>query len=179
MYSEAESPILNEIGKSLPYEVPVNYFESVSDRLSSVLPKKEAKVVPLFSRTWMKMAAAAVISGLLVFAGISYFNNTNKENGSVIVQRDTIQAENRNLVAKNNAAINNATIVKELSSLSTEELGSFIKNVELNPAKSVTASVPNNTSKKVKDILKDVPVEDLESFLDQVPTGDDELFIID
>jgi hypothetical protein len=67
------SPLLSQIDRKVPFNVPVNYFENL-DIKSIVVPaqKETGRIVSLsFRKRWINYAAAAVITAVL--AGTVYF----------------------------------------------------------------------------------------------------------
>ncbi len=61
------SPLLSSLDKKMPYSVPAGYFENL-------LAKPKAKVVGIFHTRLFRMAAAAVITGILLMSGFYIFN---------------------------------------------------------------------------------------------------------
>ena len=141
------SLVLSFISKEMPYQVPPGYFDGLSHKvLDKVSDRGGARVVPMIKRKWMHIAAAAMVAGIITISGISYFNN----NGTETVTKDPVAVE--------------------LKKATTEELKTFITNTD--------ATVNDNTTvqntAEVKTLLNDVSDKELEAFLDQVPTEDDE-----
>ena len=166
------SAILAAIGKSMPYQVPGKYFDLLPNRILEKLAKPKAKVVPLFSRTWMRVATAAVIGGALVFGGYQLLSgNSDKINtpGTAKVPDTTNQQ----------LARNSAMPVEEIKQVSTKDLEEFIENVEVAAPKGQNKSTKDPNTKDVKELLKDVSVNEMESFLSSLPTADDEFLITD
>jgi hypothetical protein len=150
-----ESAVLSYIGKTMPYDVPPGYFDTLPGALLERLHPSRAKVIPMYRKKWMKMAVAASIAGIIAISGFFYFN-----------KKDSISVNNPQWVAKN---------IKNVSSTAIEE---FIKttDVTLTSTNTTTAQTKPKTA-DVKKLLQDVPDKELETFLDQVPTDDDDLVI--
>ena len=94
------------------------------------------------------MAAAAVVSGIILLSGLAYFKSGTTSADPVAV---------------------------EIKKASTEELNAFIKTAD------VSSTDDNSTAQNTKDVrqlLKDVSDGELETFLNQVPTEDEEEFDI-
>jgi hypothetical protein len=150
-----ESAVLSYIGKTMPYEVPFDYFDNLSGEVLGKLNPSTAKVIPMYRKKWMKMAVAAAIVGIIAISGFFYFN-----------KKGSISVSNPQWVATN---------IKNVSNTAIEE---FIKttDVTLTSTNTTTAQTKPKTA-DIKKLLQDVPDTELESFLDQVPTDDDDLVI--
>lgn len=168
---DEKSPLLSSIGKETPYQVPFNYFQDFSSQLTSKLFKPEAKVIPMFNRSWVRVAAAAVIGGLLFLTGYNFFAPT--PSNEIATTNDTTKKES--VIAQKN--VQPTTIIKEIKSISTKDLETFIKNVDVDDKKHIAKSP--SAIKELKEELKDVSDTELDSFLDQIPTSEDDLTQID
>ena len=166
---EKESPVLAAVGKSLPYTVPNGYFENLAQEVTRRIVKPKAKVIPLFARTWMRAAVAAVIGGIIFTGGYQYFNS-GKETQTGRQPVDT----SKNWVAKNDPAV-----VQDIKNLSTKELDEFIKTVPVSPFKKQKVAVQPAEKSEVKDLLKDVSEKEIDTFLEQLPTAGEDLASID
>jgi len=145
---DEDSVVLIEAGKNMPYQVPSGYFESFA---SSVLKKvkPQAKVIAMNPTRWMRVAAAAVIAGIITISGIVYFSGNQD-----------IKVDNPQWVAK------------KLQNVSDRELDEFVKTSDVNQGN--LATVKNKTVKTadVNRLLQDVPDNELDAFLEQMPTDD-------
>jgi hypothetical protein len=167
--SETESTILTSVGKDLPYSVPQGYFDNLPLELMAKVARPKAKVIPLFARTWMRVASAAIIGGALFIAGNNYFNN--KEEDSIATgPRDT---------TKPFVANSTPLIEQEIKKVSTKELEEFIKGVQENAVKGKTQQPTSSEKDKVKEMLKDVSDVEMETFLSAIPMMDDEFTVTD
>jgi len=169
-YTEEESPVLAAIGKTMPFDVPIGYFANLEEAIVDKVDKPKAKVVPLFARRWMRVAVAAAITGIITLAGYNYYSD----------RPDTQVAANNiaDSSQRQTAALHTEKRVdSELKKVSTNELETFIKNVEVPKNETVKNSAPKK--EEVKQMLDDVTDKDLEAFLEQVPTADEELAVID
>ena len=166
---EIELSLSAALGKTLPYEIPGNYFNDLPAQMLARISKQEGKVVPLYRRTWMRVAAAIVVTGGLVFGGLQIFGN-KQQTGSDNLAAASTQKINGQL------ADNKAPIVQEIKKVSTKDLEEFIKTV---PA---TATAPKKVSPsktETKELLRDVSVNEMESFLAAIPQTEDELAATD
>lgn len=149
--SESEdSLVLSFIDKEMPYEVPPGYFANVPEQvLEKVSPR--GKVVSMGGRKWMRLAVAAMITGLITFSGIAYFNSRS--------------------------SASKVPVTVALKKASTEELKEFIKNTAVViPDEQTPLTARNSSSKNEKaNLFGDVSDKELESFLKQVSTEDEVL----
>ena len=142
------SPLLSSLKKENPYTVPDGYF----DRISTIHQKEEkqraAKVVSLFSRTWFRYAAAAVVTGIIILTGFQLFTTEKEPGGKALAKftRDIIKMDDQQkddmidffdagLDGKETAQVNtdakNSQEVKELlEGVSEEELKDFQEQTE-------------------------------------------------
>lgn len=163
VFAEPKSPVLDLIEKKMPFDVPAGYFQNLE--VAPPVPQ-QAKVVPMRTRV-MRWAAAAAIIGILSLAGYNYFQQ----------DQEAAYAANRDTAAGQTAVVvKDAELETALNQVSLNELETFIENVETPAKKQVTAS---KASSSIEKELRDIPMQDLEMFLDQVPTGDEELALID
>jgi hypothetical protein len=167
---ESDSPVLDAIGRAMPYAVPVGYFESLPTEIMARVDKPKAKVVPLFGRTWMRVASAAAIAGALFLGGNQLLKNSSNDTPSTAVVTST--PGDQNLLADNTQPIE-----KVIKQASTKELEEFISTVHVNPS-ATTESVKNTSDKsEVEALLKDVSTSEMENFLSAMPADDEFLTI--
>lgn len=164
--AEEVSPVLAGIGKGLPYRVPATYFDDLPLQLLAKVNEPKAKVVPLFRRTWGRVAAAAVIAGGLLIGGAQVFTNKSVNDTAHLKPVDTAST----LVAQAQSPVR-----QEIKKLSTEDLENFVRTVPAGAAK-----IKKIASKEAAgQLLKDVSVSDMENFLSDAPPTDEELFATD
>ena len=80
------SPLLGELKKEMPYRVPKGYFEELTKVVPVQEKAKKATVVSLVSRTWFRLAAAAVITGIIVLAGLQFFSTEKEPGGKALAK---------------------------------------------------------------------------------------------
>jgi len=151
---------LNKIGRSIPYTVPAGYFEELPQRiLSKVLSANNlenatqaatgssgAKVISL-GRSWIRYAAAAVVTAVIALAGWLYFRPASDSlgvNPAFVKQLD-----------------------KEIREISDEEILEFT-----NPTSTIyygtAVLAPGELSgSEVHDLLGDVSDEALQQYLQE------------
>ncbi len=152
--SDEESLVLSFIDKQMPYEVPAGYFANVPEQVFQKISDRTSRVVPLMRRKWMRLAVAAMITGIITISGIAYFNKSVDP-----------------------ATTDPVTAVQKAS---TEELNDFINSTAVDlPGDEKLQLTANNTpsKKEVKQLFDDVSDKELENFLDQVQLDDEEFDI--
>ncbi|HET7896201.1 MAG TPA: hypothetical protein VFL47_00980, partial [Flavisolibacter sp.] len=172
VYGNEASALLGAIGKTMPYAVPQGYFENLPQQVLAHVATPKAKVVPLFARTWMRAAVAAAIGGVMFIGGYRLLNsNENEEARAGLSRPDTT----RNMVAKTSPSV-----VQEIKTASTAELDAFIKSVPVNTEKTAKNDIVSpKKNGKVSKMLQNVSVKEIDAFLDQLPSGEEDLALID
>lgn len=131
------SPLLSGLKKEIPYSVPEGYFENLSSSPYSVTIKPQAKVISITSRRWFRLAAAAVVTGVIVMAGF------------IIKNSKVDPAENSYAWVKKNTKKVSTEKIEEFVTLATESVA-------------VTTGIK---AQDVKDLIKDVPENEIQSLL--------------
>lgn len=134
---ERLSPVLSGLMKKMPYSIPDRYFEN----LSVATPK--AKVVSFTHHKWLRYAAAAVVTGIIVLAGFMIFGNKTNEPGT----RSLAKFEKD---------------VKKMDETEKENLIDFI-DAGLNGDESASIKA-DNKSDDIKELLKGISDEELNEF---------------
>ena len=151
---------LNKIGRSIPYTVPTGYFEELPQRMLSKVQSANnlenatqaatgssgAKVISL-GRSWIRYAAAAVVTAVIALAGWLYFRPASDSlgvNPAFVKQLD-----------------------KEIREISDEEILEFT-----NPTSTIyygtAVLAPGELSgSEVHDLLGDVSDEALQQYLQE------------
>lgn len=156
LITEDEAPVmLQGMSKTLPYSVPDGYFENLPAQILSKLPKPETKIISMGSRRWMRYASAAMVAGLMAIAGIFYFNSGSKPSIDAAKQPT-------------------AWVASKLKDVSNKDLEEFIKTTDVTTASTQTAQSGVSTQ-DVRKLLNDVPDEDLNAFLSEVPVETEDL----
>ena len=135
---ESLSPLLSSLKNKNPYSVPAGYFDTVGTKVE----KKEAKVISITRRKWYRLAAAAVVIGIVVIGGLLFFKQ-----GQVSVDNPHAWIE------KNVKKVDKAKI-DELISLTNGDLNDKLDN-ESDVVKKA----------EIKELMKDVPEKEIEEFL--------------
>lgn len=145
---ETISPLLSSLKKEMPYSVPQGYFESLGADIHTAENKPAAKVVSLGSRKWFRYAAAAVVVGVIATIAFMFIN------------RDKVTADQDSF----------AWVKKNVKKVSTEKLEEFI---QLTDAEKSVASVDLKGQQEVKELVKDVPEDEIQNLLDDTKILED------
>ncbi len=142
------SPLLSGLKKEMPYSVPAGYFDSISVPVAET--KQPAKVVSMGgSRKWFRYAAAAVVTGVVALLSILYISqdNTGKTEGTA-------------------AAKFEKSMLKEIRKTSDTVLTEFVKQFD-EAGLTTEETAATDTEKEIKELLKDIPENELKQFLDE------------
>jgi hypothetical protein len=151
---DPRSAILSLVERITPYEVPLGYFANLPNQiLEKVSQQPKAKIIPVVKRRWMRMAVAAMVTGIIGLSGWFYFS-----------QHKGFDA--------------NKPIAQQLKNVSTKELNEFIKTTDITAASTETARAKTANKTEVEQMLTDVSDKELASFLNQVPSDDEDLLVI-
>lgn len=154
LMQEDELPaILAEHPKTNPYEVPAGYFDTLPAQVVAKITAKQAKVVSFNRTRWMRVAAAALVAGVIAISGLVYYNSRPGINPSSSPE---------------------AWIANKLKNISNHDLDSFIESADATP----TEQIASTKSADISQMLNDVSVKEIDAFLSQIPTDDEELSII-
>jgi len=151
---ENGSPLTNGLKRMQVYHVPAGYFEQLPGRvLKAIKAQQPAKVVSMsFTRRVLRYAAAAVVAGLIVTAGVLFLNRGHK----------TVEG-NQVVVAS-----------KDLDSISDDNLENYLQNQTPAPAEATLAANSEElTASDMKDMLADVSDEDLQQYIEKYSTVKD------
>lgn len=149
-----ELPVmLRQASRQLPYSVPEGYFNALAGALLKKVQQPAGHVVSFGSRI-LRYAAAAAIIGLVVLGGIFYFNG----NGGL----DPAQSSGE-------------WVARKLEKVSNQELDQFIRTADVEPN---GGDLAGNSAREVRNLLNDVTTSELDAFLAEVPTDNEELSVI-
>lgn len=147
--------VLARLDKTMPFEVPPGYFETLPGMMLHRVAKPQDKVVSMGKR-WMRIAAAAVVAGLIAVSGFIYFNN----------KPATVSVDHPGWVAT------------KLKDVETKDLEQFIEQANVSIAQNKPKTKPVSTTADAESLLKDVSNEELGSFLEEVPVEDEEIILL-
>lgn len=136
---ESISPLLSGLKKEMPFSVPQGYFENMA--AAKPEEKETAKIISFSSRKWFKYAAAAIVVGVIATTSVILIRNKQPESFAQF----------------------NDNLTKEIKKTSYKELDEFIKYADASQG-----LVYNEPKEEVKALLKDVPLSELQGFLDEI-----------
>ena len=147
------SPVISGLKDNTVYTVPSQYFDSLPGViLNRVREHKPAKVVTVsFGKKLVKYAAAAILAGIIITAGILLpGRKESTATGTVVKVEEKLRIETEN----------------KLKELSDDELSNFIENHEASiPDMLTSAASTEIDSEDVKLMLADIPDAELKQYL--------------
>ena len=88
------SPVLRSLKKENVFKVPEGYFENLAGTVTSKIKPATAKVIVMKPRNvWLKIAAAAVVTGAIAISSLNIFNHSssNQDNtGTMVAATSTV-----------------------------------------------------------------------------------------
>jgi len=188
------SPFLAGISRSMPFEVPHDYFQTNIEVLPAITSEEESLVLSFIDKGMPYEVPKGYFANLpeqalekaeatrpkvvrmnarkwvrmavaAMIAGIITVSGITYFNGS-----KTPKASTSSSVAVKE------DLKKDLKTVSTEELDAFIKSTVAHNEAATARNTPK--ASEVKSLLKDVSDKELNEFLDQVPTDDAEEDIV-
>jgi hypothetical protein len=151
---ETLSPLLSGLKKEMPYSVPQGYFEELGKATGGEPATSQAKVISFTRQRWFRYAVAAVVTGIIVLAGFLVFDRP----GGKIDPNDQ----------------SFAWVKKNLKKVSTDDLDEF---AELATDGTLAVNETKNDAKEssvIQELIKDIPDEELQQFLEETQTAVDE-----
>ena len=140
---ESISPLLAGLKKDMPYTVPQGYFEGIDTaRNDNRDTGSGGKVISIASTKWFRYAAAAVVTSIIAVTVLI-----------LSADRNTVKS-----LAEFEKKLN-----KELKKMSDKELNDFIQYTDTE-----RDVVQNEAKEDVKKLLKDVPVTEMQQFLEEI-----------
>lgn len=150
------SPLLSGLNKQMPYSVPVGYFEKISSDVPSRLntsTSAEPKVISLTHRKWFRYAAAAVVIGFIALGGLLFERRPSS------VDPDKNPDE---------------WIAKNVRKVSADKLDDFIKLTDEESSSKEATTDKEAKPNEIKDLMKDVPENQIQEFINETSAlGDD------
>jgi len=147
---EALSPLLGSVSKQMPFSVPSNYFENLASTSSASNSKPAAKVIKLTSHKWFKIAAAALVTGIIATASFVYLKQEK-----IDVNTDA-----------------HAWVKKNIKKVSTDKLNEFIELADEEKLVD-NALVTVDKKNQIKELVQDIPAVDIQNFLNDIEIADD------
>jgi hypothetical protein len=150
---DPQSAILSLVERVTPYEVPFDYFTNFPGQVLEKVTDRQTRVIPMVRRKWMRLAVAAMVAGIIALTGYFYS-----------LQKNGFDADQ--------------PIAQQLKNVSTTELSEFIKTADVTAASNSTVHNKPAVVTEVKSMLNGVSDKELDAFLRQVPTDDEDLSAI-
>ena len=150
---ESVSPLLSRISKRPVFSVPTGYFENFKP---GVEEKKVTKVVSITSRKWPRYAAAAIIIGVILMAGLIAFNNNNNKNYAdktlakfeKEVKKINDVKSTDTLIDFMDTGLNEKEIASNQKSIKTDDVQQLLKDISIDELKDF-----NEESKDIEDVM--------------------------
>jgi len=141
------SPLLSGLKKEMPYSVPEGYFDALNDS-GSVEVRPVAKVVSITKQRWFRYATAAAVVGFIAIGSLVFFN-----------KKETVDPKTQS----------SEWVKKNMKKVSTDEINKFVQMTDAEAPVVASVGTRNETSEKndVKELIKDIPDKDIQSFLDE------------
>ena len=174
------SPLLASINRETPFTVPQGYFDEKIDQLPMFQDDPRSAILELVERitpyhvpydyfdelpsrilrkvsprgsvinrktSWMRMTVAATLLGIILVSGLWFLDSQKNKN---------------------------VTLAAQMKNVTNQELDEFIMNSTLVP--STESAETASATTEVKKLLNDVADNELEKFLNEVPS--DDLYVI-
>jgi len=149
---ESISPLLSSISKRPVYSVPKGYFENFKP---GVEEKKETKVVSITGRKWLRYAAAAVIVGAILMAGLIQFNKRNRDSAGKTLAKFEKEVKKindvkstENLIDFMDSGLNEKELASSPKSIKTDDVQQLLKDIPIDELKDF-----NEESKAIEDVM--------------------------
>ncbi len=142
------SPLLSGLKKNMPYQVPAGYFEEAQ---SPVIHSK-AKIISMTRRRSFRFAAAAMVAGLIITAGLIFGPGKNNSEKSIARFEQKIE--------------------KEIEKTSDKELDEFLQQFSDAGLTGEEKAYTTPGNGEAEEFLKDVPEEELKEFLEETAVSD-------
>jgi len=148
---ESVSPLLSSISKRPVYSVPKGYFENFKPGVE----EKEAKVVSITGRRWLRYAAAVTITGVILMAGVIVFRNKHKDPAGKTLAKFENEVKKindvkstENLIDYMDAGLNEKELASSQKSIKTDDVQQLLKDVSIDELKDF-----NEESKDIEDVM--------------------------
>ena len=148
---ERLSPLLSGLKKEMPYSVPAGYFEGLNKTVDVETVKPKANVISITRQRWFRYAAAAVVTGVIVLSGFLFLNKP----GSIDPKSESAE-----------------WVKKNLKKVSTDDIEKFADMADEGTLAVVTDVKKDiKEANEVKELIKDIPQEEIQKFLEETQTS--------
>ncbi|TDH23262.1 hypothetical protein EXU57_17460 [Segetibacter sp. 3557_3] len=145
----ADTPIIRGISKAPVYSVPDGYFKGLN-AMETINPGRRKPAVVHSMKKLTRYMAAAVITGLLAIAGVTYLNDGQQHNSK---ESQSARVINFNPV--------------DVQQLSESEIDEFLVTQTTPEASALNAAANGDTD--IKGNLQEIPAEDIQEYLKENP----------
>lgn len=146
---ETLSPLLAGLKKENPYSLPDGFFEREDKPAVDIPAQQPARLVRFSSTRWFRLAAAAVVTGLVLTAALVVFRGNN-----------TIDPNQKSY----------AWVEKNLKKVNTEDIDNLVELAGLDQSSASTVAV----SPEIKSLMQDVSDREIQEFLNDTGVSDDD-----
>ncbi|MEI9913059.1 MAG: hypothetical protein WDO71_27560 [Bacteroidota bacterium] len=147
---ETISPLLGGLKKEMPFSVPQGYFEGLTKTVNSESVKPVIKVVSITAQKWFRYAAAAVVIGFVAITSLLLINS------------------NKPVSTDPEAIVN-----KMMKKVSTEEIEEFTELADDGALAVIgTKNDEIKEANDIKELIKDIPDEEIQQFLEDTQADD-------
>lgn len=149
------SPLLSSLKNKNPYAVPAGYF----DTLETKAEKKGARIISFAGRRLYRLAAAAVVIGIVAITALLLMNN-----------QPNVMKDPQAWIKKN--------VNKKVSQDKIDELVTLV-NTDANATTGDEAKTATEQA-EIKEMMKDIPEKEIEDFLNDAvaSTSNDDLNVL-
>jgi hypothetical protein len=146
---ESISSLLSSLDKRPVYSVPQGYFEDF--KIAATEKKTVTKVVSLKSRKWFSYAAAAIVTGAIIMAGLMVYNSKDTRDPIAKFTRDVKKIDDvkstESLIDFVDAGLNEKDVVSK-KSVRTDDVQQLLKDVSIDELRDF-----NEQSKDIEDVM--------------------------
>lgn len=150
---ETLSPLLSSLNKKPVYSVPEDYFANFEVAIGN--QKSKAKVIGITGRKWIRYAAAAVVTGIIVLAGFMIYNNNHKDAAGRTIakfEKDVKKIEDvkqtQNLIDIMDAGLNEKELASVNKTIKTDDVQQLLQDVSVDELNDF-----NEQSKAIEDVM--------------------------
>lgn len=135
------SPLLGGLKKQMPYSVPAGYFDQLESTAVQTAATTGAKVITMQPRnhSWLRYAAAAVITALVALGSFYYFNGRTDTDPS---------------------GTSYGWVKEQMNDVSTDALDEFVTTAEKETALASTIE-----TSEIRELMKNISDKELQDFV--------------
>ncbi len=140
---ESQAPVMNDLKIKDAYKVPERYFDKLEDELiRTVKHRRKAPVISFnFNKKILRYGIAALVAGIMSIAAWNFYNNKQ--------------------------GLNAGNEFADIEKISNDEMINYLETTPVAPGENTATALFTMKEDDVKDILADVPDEELQQYLEQ------------